>query len=177
MAELNARPGLDRWAVFTPHGSPILPSHGEIIQAFRECSTLYLIEGGKFVWPGVRVGYNWTVQTSTASPIDSSYSGHLTVKTLSLQPRLFTVEPMLTEAERQWIIDQSPSAQAPGARTPRTTVKDVESLAVIERRMHSILRLPESHGEDVQIMKYTQGDAYGNHHDYFSEDCESLMRQ
>lgn len=159
VAELNSRPGLDRWAAFTPHGSPIPPSRGEIIQAFRKCSTVYLIEGGQFVWPGVRVGHNWTVETSTASPVDSSYSGRLTVKTLSLQPRLFTVEPLLTEAERLWIIDQSPSAQAPGARTPRTTVKDVESLAMIERRMHSILRLPESHGEDVQIMKYTQGDA------------------
>ena len=158
-AELNSRPGLDRWAAFTPHGSPIPPSHGEIIRAFRECSTVYLIEGGQFVWPGVRVGHSWTVETSAASPVDSSYSGRLTVKTLSLQPRLFTVEPLLTKAERQWIIDQSPSAQAPGARTPKTTVKDVESLAVIERRMHSILRLPESHGEDVQIMKYTQGDA------------------
>ena len=48
----------------------------------------------------------------------------------------------------------APGAQAPGARTPKTTVKDEEAMKVIERRMHAIVHLPESHGEDVQIMKY-----------------------
>lgn len=156
--ELQARPGLDRWAAFTPHGTAIPASASEVLRAFHECGTIYLIEGGMFVWPGVRPGHNWTVTTSTASPVGSGYSGKLTITTLALQPRLFTVEPLLTEAERQWIIEQSPSAQAPGARTPGTTIKDKEALAVIERRMHAIVHMPESHGEDVQIMKYSQGD-------------------
>ena len=47
----------------------------------------------------------------------------LTVTTLSLMPRLFTVEPLLTDDERRWIINQAPGAQNPGARTPKTTVK------------------------------------------------------
>lgn len=156
--ELQARTGLDRWAAFTPYGTAIPASVSEVLRAFRECGTIYLIEGGQFVWPGVRPGHNWTVHTSTASPVGSGYSGKLTITTLALQPRLFTVEPLLTEAERRWIIEQSPTAQAPGARTPVTTVKDKESLAVIERRMHAIVHLPESNGEDVQIMKYSQGD-------------------
>ena len=68
----------------------------QVLRAFRECGTVYVIEGGQFVWPGmsptdtrfslpvicsypeklpwrtgVRVGHNWTVTTSTASPVRS----------------------------------------------------------------------------------------------------------
>jgi hypothetical protein len=42
-----------------------------------------------------------------------------------------------------------------------------EAMAVIERRMHNVVRLPMSHGETIQVMKYQQNQSYGNHHDYF----------
>ena len=157
------RVGLDRWAAFTPYGSPAGGTPAEVLTALLKCGTLYLIEGGQFVWPGVRVGHNWSVPTS--DPVVPE----VTVTTLSLQPRLFTVEPLLTEHERNWIKAQAPDARNPGGRTAPTVLPEgsKQAMAVIERRMHNVVRLPVSHGETIQVMKYQQNQSYGNHHDYF----------
>ena len=48
--------------------------------ALGECGTLYVLEGGAFVWPGVRVGY--TVPLSTGDPTLSEVT--LTTVSLSL---------------------------------------------------------------------------------------------
>ena len=157
------RVGLDRWTAFTPYGSPVGATPETVLAAFLKCGTLYLIEGGQFVWPGVRVGHNWTVLTS------DSVVPEVTITTLSLQPRLFTVEPLLTEYERKWIKAQAPDARNPGGRTAPTVLPEgsKQAMAVIERRMHNVVRLPMSHGETIQVMKYQQNQSYGNHHDYF----------
>ncbi len=157
------RIGLDRWAAFTPYGSPAGGTPVEVLTALLKCGTLYLIEGGQFIWPGVRVGHNWTVPTS--DPVVPE----VVVTTLSLQPRLFTVEPLLTEHERNWIKDQAPDARNPGGRTAPTVLPESskQAMTAIEWRMHNVVRLPMSHGETIQVMKYQQNQSYGNHHDYF----------
>ena len=48
--------------------------------ALSECGTVYVLEGGAFVWPGVRVGY--TVPLSTGDPTLSEAT--LTTVSLSL---------------------------------------------------------------------------------------------
>ena len=165
------RAGLDRWTAFTPYGSPAGGTPTEVLAAFRQCGTLYLIEGGQFVWPGVRVGHNWTVPTNDPTVPE------VVVTTLSLQPRLFIIEPLLTEHERSWIKAQAPDARNPGGRTAPTVLPEgsKQAMAVIERRIHNVVRLPMTHGETIQVMKYQQNQSYGNHHDYFEAVSSALI--
>ena len=37
----------------------------------------------------------------------------------------------------------------------------------VEERAHRVLRITESHGEPLQVVRYFAGEKYGNHHDYF----------
>ena len=55
--------GSPRWGYFTPHGTPVAADARSVVAAFRECGTLYLFEGGSFMWPGISVGHNTTVRT------------------------------------------------------------------------------------------------------------------
>ena len=52
----------DPWAdakFFTPYGTPV--PEDELTEAFRQCRTVYVFEGGTFMWPGVSVGHSITV--------------------------------------------------------------------------------------------------------------------
>ena len=52
----------DPWAdakFFTPYGTPV--PEDELTEAFRLCRTVYVFEGGTFMWPGVSVGHSITV--------------------------------------------------------------------------------------------------------------------
>lgn len=177
---------VEGWALFTPYGSAVRPTPAAIASALGECGTLYVVEGGAFVWPGVRVGH--TVSLSTGDPQFSD----VTLTTVSLMPRVFTINPLLTDAECDWIIaageqEMRTEYQGSTARVD-TTKKDGdkksatgkrtsqqarlpkgggEVVSRIEARSHRLLRLPESHGEPLQVIRYKEGEKYGNHHDYF----------
>jgi prolyl 4-hydroxylase len=177
------------WTFFTPYGTP-LPTPATVMLAFRECGTVYVVEGGEFVWPGIRVGHNVTLDTG------DPYFGEVTMTTLSLVPRIFTIEPLLTQSECEWIVDSAAkemehkllgsvakvdthlaekgdSVVATEKRTStqaRLPKGEHPIVAQIERRAHRILRVPESHGEPLQVVRYRKGERYGNHHDYFDPD-------
>lgn len=101
MMELSSRSGLDRWNFFTPYGTPVAKNPAAIMRAFTECGVVYVYEGGNFVWPGIRVGHNITLETG-----DDKF-GFVTLTTLSLQPRVFTIDPLLTKDECKWIIKKA----------------------------------------------------------------------
>lgn len=105
-------PDTDGWALFTPYGSPLRKSP-EILRAFEECGTVYVYEGGNFQWPGVRVGHTITLSMST----DDDLLGEVTMTTLSLNPRAFTIAPLLTDEECEFIQMRSP-------RNDDSTLKD-----------------------------------------------------
>ena len=177
------------WGFFTPYGTP-LPTPASAMRAFRECGTLYVVEGGVFVWPGIRIGHNITL------PTDDPYFGEVTMTTLSLVPRVFTIEPLLTQDECEWIVEtadkemeqkllgsvakvDSHLTEKPDvvvATEKRTSTQarlpkgEHPVVAQIEQRAHRVLRVPDSHGEPLQVVRYRTGERYGNHHDYFDPD-------
>lgn len=58
----------DDWTLskyYTPYGTPI--RNEDLMQAFRQCGTVYLFQGGTFMWPGISVGH------STIVPIKPQY--------------------------------------------------------------------------------------------------------
>jgi hypothetical protein len=59
--ELRSRRGVDRWAFFTPGGEEV-STRSAIQQTLEQCGALYVFEGGNFMWPGVRVGHNLTLE-------------------------------------------------------------------------------------------------------------------
>ena len=171
-----------RWKLFTPYGTPLpMNDVGLVAAAFAKCGTLYLVEGGNFVWPGIRVGHNRTLTLEDGQAV--------VLTTRSLIPKVFTVRgvggPTLTPKEREWVIGQAePSlgaskVQAKAGRTQtQSSVRSSSQVRIasgswssvvsaIEGRAHGILRVPSTHGEPLQVVRYRTGELYQHHTDYF----------
>ena len=56
-------------------GSPLAPQPRELLRAWRECGVLFAIEGGQFVWSGVRVGHRRQLQIDGAEVNQSNSLG------------------------------------------------------------------------------------------------------
>lgn len=77
------------WRVYTSDGSPI----DTVGDAAKE-DTLYLFEGGQFLWPGFHIGFVRNVS------VHDGLSDHvITMTTLSLRPLAFRVGHFLTGEE------------------------------------------------------------------------------
>eukprot|EP01048_Picozoa_sp_COSAG05_P003881 COSAG05_NODE_191_length_14617_cov_90.240736_4_plen_414_part_00 len=92
--ELESRAGFDRWAFYTPHGERLLSAAGIL-----RCGRALAIEGGLFVWPGVRLGFRRPVHL-----LGDGTFRQVTLITQSLQPLVFLVDPLLSEPECEHII-------------------------------------------------------------------------
>ena len=176
--ELSQREGVGRWAFFTAAGHP-LQQGTELVDAIETCGVVYAYEGGNFVWPGIRVGHEVTLETE-----DPEF-GNVTLTTLSLQPLVFTIDPLLTKSECKHIIRKAKPEMANSpvshidsdigkadstwrtstqARLPKGGGKVVST---IETRAHKLLNVPEAHGEPLQVLTYEVGQKYDAHHDFF----------
>ena len=79
LGELTQRePQARAWAFFTPGGQRL--RGGELSRAMASCGAVFCFEGGSWVFPGVRVGHNVTLQS------DDPRFSNATLTTLSLQP-------------------------------------------------------------------------------------------
>ena len=110
--ELTQRPGATResadWvSFFTPVGQRLSGENGpfdadddtRVRHALETCGVVYGFEGGSFMFPGVRIGHNITLQPPTSATKDATF-GAITLTTLSLQPLIFTIDPLLTATVR-----------------------------------------------------------------------------
>ena len=48
------------------------------------------------------------------------------------------------------------------------SLRQDDVIANIERRTHQVLKIPESHGEPMQVLRYELTQKYDPHHDYFN---------
>ena len=163
-----------RFAYFTPHGTQ-LETAAELIRALTECHTVYGIEGGAFMWPGIRVGYN------------RALDGNVTMTTRSLAPLAFTIEPLFTEAEAAAIVAEAEpklersriesgsdrgGSVSQGRTSTQTTLgngpaRPSASTAEIEQRAARLLRTTINNGESLSVVSYKPGQRYNTHMDYF----------
>ena len=111
-----------------------------------------MAEGGSFVWPGIRPGYTSVISDETL--------GKVSMTTVSLIPKVFTIEPLLTEEECNGMIesaepqmrassltrstqDGSEAVDVDAFRTSsqaRFTLGQTASIERVERRAHRLLR-------------------------------------
>mmetsp|Transcript_8270 Transcript_8270/g.24553 ORF Transcript_8270/g.24553 Transcript_8270/m.24553 type:complete len:462 (-) Transcript_8270:175-1560(-) len=168
--------------LFSTDGRPV-----DVAVQVAKHATVYLFEGGQFLWPGFHVGYerNITVPSELADTA-------ITLRTLSLRPLVFRVKHFLSGQECKHIVKRarkqlrpsmvvqmaSEAADASGqgvqamhqSRTSSNTGLsrgETPTVLRIERRAHEITRLPYELGESLQVVKYEKGQKYEAHRDFF----------
>jgi len=140
---------------------------------------LFLFTGGNFIWPGVEVGRKRAVGTVAGQ--DKLVS----IKTMSLRPLVFEVDNFLSPKECDHIIglakpymaasvvshmdgDEGKSDTTWRTSTTRFLTRGQTELAkTIERRIFDITRVPITHGEGTQVLRYEKYQHYFTHHDFF----------
>lgn len=141
---------------------------------------LVLMEGGAWHWPPVRVGFERPVHGLVRSAL-----GGIVLRTLSLQPRIFEVKSFIEETECNRMLEKA----GPYVRKSKVVVKDkdqgkpVESwrssfnyflpsegdtvLEALDERVQNLTRIPITHAEYAQVLKYEYMGRYAAHTDYF----------
>ena len=145
-----------------------------------------VVEGGQWMWPGVRRGFvqNATIATGLTNGESSSSTVMVQLETLALQPLVFRVRNFLRLEERDAIIAlaQGKMGSSPvshmdhdvgvAAKKWRTSTQAwlsaAESptlIAPIDARVASLTGVDVSHQEAVQVLRYQPGEFYSSHLD------------
>lgn len=96
------------------------------------------------------------------------------------EPLIVVLENVLSDEECESLIELSKdsmkrskigaSREVNNIRTSSGTfLEENEIVAKIEKRVSSIMNIPIEHGEGLHILKYTPGQEYKAHYDYFAE--------
>ncbi len=182
------------WALYSTTGVRLVneeeqePVAGQYLTRLAEYGVLLLFEGGQFIWPGVRIGFRRSVDLYSVMPPESpdlsDRHREVVLETLSVKPLVLSVTGFLTTEECQHIqrlaepsmeysevvlMDKDAGRPASDFRTSQTTfLRSTDDFMVdIDYRTSSLVRLPRSHQESVQVLRYGLGEKYDNHHDYF----------
>lgn len=187
------------WAVFTSTGVRIIGEREEvtdgdgvgssthIMSAIVASGMIIIEQGGNWLWPGVREGFERTIElTSLSGDSELSVSSrNITIETLSLRPLVLSIKGFLSEDECDYIAAKAePTLQYSGVslkdvdkgkaasnwRTSQSTflsAQDDPILMDIEHRTASLTRVPRNHQEFVQVLRYGHTEKYDAHHDYF----------
>jgi len=160
------------WAMFTEGGKRITNAQ-ELIAA----PTVFVYEGGSFIWPGVEVGHKQMVTLTEGAPV--------VMETISMQPLVFSIDDFLTLPECDYIqahasprvaqsgvslMDKDKGKAATEWRTSSTYFMPSRGhapLQAIDARVASLTRVPTAHQELVQVLRYREGEKYDAHHDFF----------
>lgn len=148
------------------------------VPAYR--TGLVLILGGVWHWPPIREGF--------VRPLHGFVHAHgeqLGLKTLALRPRVFGVESFIADAE----CDRTLEVAGPKVAKSAVSVKDADKgkavdtwrtsentfmpskgdpvLEGLDERVQNMTRIPISHSEHIQVLKYDINGRYLAHTDYF----------
>lgn len=189
---ITKSPTKPTWAIFTREGHNIVTDtptgiDGRIvIPKLVQHGMVVLMEGGQWVWPGVRVGFRRTVDLSRIpGKEDMTLPAHnATIETLSLSPLVVSVEGFLTEDECDFVQEEATprfqysqvSLQDKDKGRPSSDFRTSQScflalkhptLDGIDYRTASLVRIPRSHQEQVQVLRYGLNEHYSAHTDYF----------
>jgi prolyl 4-hydroxylase len=168
------------WALFSPTGQRL--QFGEVSPVDTSTEELFslgmflLLEGGQWVWPGVRKGFIRHIQLDEER--------NTTLKTLSVHPLVFSVDGFLENEECDWIretaephmaksgvslMDRDKGKPATDWRTSETTflTQKTPEILEIDRRTSLLVRIPQNHQEPPQVLRYVLNARYDPHTDYF----------
>ncbi|POM60197.1 2og-fe oxygenase family protein [Phytophthora palmivora] len=161
-------------AYFTPDGERL-----EKNIAVLQNRIVFLFEGGQFIWPGIRIGHKTLVKNTFGR-------GDLVLETVSMTPLVFSVDEFLQDSEIDIVLELSMPHLAPSGvtlqdghenrpatdwRTSTTYWLESSSHQVvqdIDKRTADLVKVPISHQESVQVLRYERTQHYDQHLDYFS---------
>eukprot|EP01097_Dermamoeba_algensis_P007743 TRINITY_DN4943_c0_g1_i1.p1 TRINITY_DN4943_c0_g1~~TRINITY_DN4943_c0_g1_i1.p1 ORF type:complete len:364 (+),score=38.64 TRINITY_DN4943_c0_g1_i1:121-1212(+) len=143
-----------------------------------------------FIWPGLYVGHKVTISLPFLKSGERIFLDR-TIETVSLVPRVFTVEEFLTDEDCELIITTGKPSLF------NSTVGDVGYLSQSERnsktawilkeepgidefyfRASFLTHTPIEHQEGLQLLHYETGGHYNSHCDYFCEgECQEVASQ
>jgi len=142
-------------------------------------AAIYLYTGGQFIWPGVRIGHKTRVPIPIAG-------GHKIVEmtTMALRPLVLVLSGFLSEEECDYIKGYASSRMVPSGlatmdgggaeKDVRTSTQTFmqrggsKQIRELEERAHNLTRLPYDLGENIQVVRYEEGQKYGAHRDFFN---------
>ncbi|OQR98948.1 hypothetical protein THRCLA_06614 [Thraustotheca clavata] len=161
------------WAFFTTHGEKL-----DGLSKLYQDKVIYMMEGGQFIWPGIRIGHKRTIKNLHGL-------GDIVMETLAMVPLVFSVEEFLRDDEIDVILDLSMEHLAPSGVShhdgdegkPATEWRTSTTYFLpsyrhpliqgIDQRVEDLVRVPKSHQEDVQVLRYELTQKYDHHTDYF----------
>ncbi|KAL3905147.1 MAG: hypothetical protein SGARI_004597 [Bacillariaceae sp.] len=170
------------WALFSPTGERLPLAEDSpadaTTQPLHSLGMFLLLEGGQWVWPGVRKGFVRHIQ------LDETRNA--TIETLSTHPLVFSVDGFLANDECDWIkerakpamkqsgvslMDHDKGRPATDFRTSETTFLTTKTPEIdeIDHRTSLLVRIPKSHQEPPQVLRYGQNAKYNQHTDYFDK--------
>jgi prolyl 4-hydroxylase len=193
----------EKWTIYTPNGDKLVSiqdltnddtndgadHNHHIMQTIVQQGMVLIYQGGAFVWPGVRIGFERHVKLQVPLTINNSISTaddtrqhyhYVTLKTLSLNPLVLSVQNFLTNSECHHIqtqaiprmqysdvslMDQDKGKAASQFRTSQSTFLPSRAdlkLQYIDHRVASLTRLPQDHQEMVQVLRYGLGGRFCN---------------
>jgi prolyl 4-hydroxylase len=184
------------WAVFSAEGERLVGE--DVVEGTKgmyaailasDYGIVLVFEGGQFLWPGVRIGFERTASLYSIMPPGSEVMEDkhrtVTLETLSLIPLVLSVSGFLSDEECDFIqttaaptmeysevtlMDKDVGRPASDFRTSQTGfLQDGNDpmLRDIDFRTASLTRLPINHQEHVQVLRYGLDEKYDSHHDYF----------
>lgn len=175
--KLRVRRGkYQRQALFTDTGIRVQRIGGALR---AHDAPLLLLEGGQWLWPPVQVGHE-RVLPGLTSPGSTTR-----VVTLSMRPLVIEVEDFLSQHEAEHIIARASRHMAKSgvqlkdvdkgkaAKEFRTSsqyflpTRDDSRLEAIDARVMKLTRIPISHAEEIQVLRYNHMEHYSAHHDFF----------
>lgn len=178
------------WAIFTSTGEKIATADDTNVRMkqLRRAGLLIVMRGGQWLWPGVRIGFRRTIDLSYVSGLPEGKDAEnrtATLETLSLRPLVVSVDGFLSDEECDIIQelatprikysgvvlkDQDQGRPASDFRTSQSAFLSADIHPAFERidyRTSALVRIPRSHQETVQVLRYGNTEYYSAHNDYF----------
>jgi prolyl 4-hydroxylase len=183
------------WSVYSLEGHRLVQQDSSTCSSTRplwETGMFLVMEGGQFVWPGVRVGFKREISIAKtmgkggiSSSGNSGNNNHnVTLETLSLQPLIFSVDEFFADEECTYVREAAqPKLKYPdtvlndkddgkvfsGLRTSSSMVLNIiePPLQELTHRISRLARVHETQLEPTSVSKFRIGEYYGPHHDYF----------
>ena len=188
---LPETPILQPWALFSASGDRIVGEREKpnnemndlVMSSMVSSELLVITEGGNWLWPGVSEGFRREIELAPSTI--TGISKNVTIETLSMKPLVLSISGFLTDDECDYIMEKA----APTMKYSSVSLKDSDRgrpssdwrtsqstfvsamgdpmLRDIESRTASLTRVPVTHQEFVQVLRYGVTEKYDAHHDYF----------
>lgn len=188
---LPETPILQPWALFSAMGDRIVGERDKLnnemndrtMSSLVSSELLVIAEGGNWIWPGVSEGFRREIELAPSTITGNSKN--VTIETLSMKPLVLSISGFLADEECDYIMEKA----APTMKYSGVSLKDADKgrpasdwrtsqstfvaamgdpiLRDIELRTASLTRVPVTHQEFVQVLRYGVTEKYDAHHDFF----------